>query len=320
MAGLDAAAREADAAGLGAEWATRAAGFRAEARYVEAVAAERRLAAAQAAVEAAQANLAVMERRSEEGLLTEADVLQARAALSGARARRIDAARAVDDARARLALAMGWEPEVIPIPADTTLATPSVEDGGGVAGRADLRASAAQVEAADARARQAGRSRLPTVQGFARLETHSSDAFDPMEDHWTVGFQVRVPLFTGFRVGAGKSAATALRDAAAREHEQKLREARAQVAEARRGLAAATEGAEAAHAAADAAREAARLMRRRFEEGMTTTADLLGAEARAAELETAAVNADLMRHLAAARLAFLTDTDTDFDLHGGIDR
>jgi outer membrane protein TolC len=110
-----------------------------------------------------------------------------------------------------------------------------------------------------------------------------------------------------------------MREAAAREHEQRLREARAEVAEARRAVEAATRGAVAARAAADAAEEAARLMRRRFEEGMTTTADLLDAEARAAQLRTGTVNAELMRHLAAARLAFLTDTDTEH-LRGGMDR
>jgi len=55
-AGFRAAQAEADAAGLGAEWAVRAAAFQAEVRYLEAVGAERRLAASDAALEAAQAN------------------------------------------------------------------------------------------------------------------------------------------------------------------------------------------------------------------------------------------------------------------------
>jgi len=95
------------------------------------------------------------------------------------------------------------------------------------------------------------------------------------------------------------------------------------VAEAERAVDAARQGAQAAGAAADAAAEAARLMRRRFEEGLITTADLLGVEAQAAALATQAVNARLGLHLAAARLAFLTDTDTDDDnegMTGGFDR
>jgi outer membrane protein TolC len=319
LAAASAAAREADAAGLGAEWATRAAGFRAEARYVEALAAERRLDAARAAEAAAAANLGVVERRAEEGALTDADVLQARAAVSGAEARRIDAERGVADARDRLAVAMGWPVGMEPLPVDSSFQAPEAGDPAGLERRADLRASAAQVEAEAARVRQARRARIPSVQGFARIETHSDQVVEDIQDNWTVGFQLQVPLFTGFEIDARTEAAAAMREAAAREHEQRLREARAEVAEARRAVEAATRGAVAARAAADAAEEAARLMRRRFEEGMTTTADLLDAEARAAQLRTGAVNAELMRHLAAARLAFLTDTDTEH-LRGGMDR
>lgn len=324
LAESDAAELEATAAGLGATWAARAAGFRAEARYVEAVAADNRLRAARTAEEAARANLEVTEQRREEGVLTDADVLQARAALSGAEARRIDAERTRDDARSRLAVAMGWSEDVIPIPVDTLLGTPAgaargVESAGDadLSERPDLRASGVQVEAQEARARQARRARLPTLETFARIETHSSRVVEDFEDDWTLGFQLRVPLFTGFRIGAQEEAASALRDAAEREHEQRLREARAQVSEARRAVESAGRGAEAAGAAADAAEEAARLTRRRFEEGLTTTADLLAVESRAADLRVQAVNADLMWYLARARLEFLTDTNIDDDLRGG---
>jgi outer membrane protein TolC len=130
---------------------------------------------------------------------------------------------------------------------------------------------------------------------------------------------VRVPLFTGFAISSHERAADAMREAAVQDHRGLVREAEAQVAEATRAVTSARQGAEAAEAAAGAAAEAARLMRRRFEEGLTTTADLLGVEAQAATLATQAVNARLGLHLAVARLAFLTDTTSD-DLQQGIDR
>ncbi|HSW31612.1 MAG TPA: TolC family protein, partial [Longimicrobiales bacterium] len=188
----------------------------------------------------------------------------------------------------------------------------------------DLRASEAMVRAADARVSQARRSRLPRVEGFARVATHSNRVFTGAENDFTVGFQVRIPLFTGFAITAHERAAAAMRDAAAQEHELRLSEARAQVAEAARAVEAARQGAAAATAASDAASEAARLMRRRFEEGLITTADLLGVEAQAAALTMQAVNARLGHHLAMARLAFLTDTTTSnsttVDITGGTDR
>jgi outer membrane protein TolC len=315
-----AAGAEAEAAGLGAAWAERAAAFRGEARYVEAVGAAQRLGAAATALAAAEENARITGLRRSQGLLTDADVLQARAALEGARARHIDARRLRDDARGRLAVAMGWAGDVVPVPVDTLfpeMPAPAVESD--VTARFDVRASAAAVRVADARASQANRSRLPRVEGFARLATHSSEMLSGAETDWTVGFQVRVPLFTGFAVTSQVRAATAMREAAAQDHQGRVREAQAQVAEAVRAVTSARQGAEAAAAGAAAASEAARLMRRRFEEGLTNTADLLGVEAQAAALATQAVNARLSLHLAVARLAFLTDTTTD-DLQQGFDR
>ena len=318
-AGRDAARAGADAARFGARWAARAAEFRAEARYMEAVAAEQLLAATNVSLNAALANLDIMTRRSEEGLLTDADVLQARAVVAGARARSIDASRGVADARELLAVALGWPAGVIPVPTDTDFPAATASPTESPEGRADLRASEQTVRAADARVRQASHARLPRVEGFARLETHSSAMFSGAEEDWTVGFQVRVPLFTGFAVSAGEKAARAMRTAARLDHDRRVREAEADIAQAARAVDAAGQGAQAAQAASDAATEAARLMRRRFEEGMTTTAELLGAEARAADLSASAVNARLMLSLADARLAFLTDTNTD-DQSGGMDR
>ncbi len=317
-AALRAAQADADAAGLGAAWATRAAAFRAEVRYLEAVGAERRLAAADAALAAAQANEDVTTRRRDQGVLTDADQLQAHAALEGARARRIDAQRGTMDARVRLAVAMGWPTGAVPVPVDTAFS--AAEPGESALGeRPDLMASEAGVRASEARLAQARRARLPRLEGFARLETHAPDAFSGAEHDWAVGFQLRVPVFTGFRITAQERAAASLRDAARTEHEQRLREADAELGEARRGVDAARHGVAAAQAAADAATEAARLVRRRFEEGMTTTSELLAVEARSAELRSQAVDVRLSLHLALARLAFLTDT-TDNDLDGSMDR
>jgi outer membrane protein TolC len=216
---------------------------------------------------------------------------------------------------------MGWPEGRTPVPTDTAFATEGSASSGSLEERPDLKASAAGVRAADARVQQAGRARLPKLEGFARLETHAPDAFSGAEEDWTVGFQVRVPVFTGFKVDGMQRAAAAMRDAARTEHAQRLREARAQVAEARRAVEAARQGSEAAQAAANAAEEAARLMRRRFDEGLVTTADLLGVEAQAAGLRTQAVNARLGLHMALARLAFLTDTDTTTeDIPGGSNR
>jgi len=62
---------------------------------------------------------------------------------------------------------------------------------------------------------------------------------------------------------------------------------------------------EASRAARAAAREGRDLLRRRFEEGLATPADLLQAEARATTMEVRAVDALAQYHVALARLRFL---------------
>jgi outer membrane protein TolC len=319
LSGRSASRADAAAAALGASWVERAAAFQAEVRYMEAVGADRRLAAAAAALAAAEEVARLVQLRRGEGLLTDADLLQARAARDAARAGRIDALRAVGDARDRLAVSLAWPDGATPVPTDTAFADEVSLGEGDVASRADLRASALSVDAAGARAAQAHRTRLPRLEGFARIETHSTRAFTGTEHDWTVGVRVSIPLFSGFALSSRARAAAALHEAAGREHEARLRQAASDLAQARRAVEAARQGSLAAHAAAVAASEAARLMRRRFEEGLTTTADLLGAEAQVADFRARAIQARLGLQMLVARLAFLTDTTTDH-VPGGTER
>jgi outer membrane protein TolC len=317
---IAAAAQDATAARLGAEWAARASAFRGEVRFLQALAAAQSLGAADAAVASAEETLSVVERRRDQGLLTEVDVLQARASIESARARRIAAQQAVADARESLAVALGWESGIVPVPVGD-LAPAIISSSQALSeSRPDLSASAHALRGAEDRARAARRKRLPTLQGFARVESHAAEALSGSEGSWTVGVRMSVPLFTGFGVSARTRSAEAARAAGEAEHEQRLREARAEVAQAVRAVASARQGIEAATAAADAAAEAARLMRRRVEEGLTTPADLLAAEARASDLSARVVRARLALSVAAARAAFLTDVPTNDDRFGGTDR
>lgn len=320
-AALGAARANAEAADLGATWARRVAGYQAEVRYVEAAGAELMLDAARSATEAAEANFSLVERHAAEGVVTDADVLRARAALEDARARQIVAEQGVDDARGRLALALGWPAGTVPAPvvdAEGLVAeAPVISDEHG---RADLSASEAQIRAAAQVASQASRARLPRIQGFARLEAHTNESFSDSGDSWTVGLRVSVPLFTGFEVGARSAAAKAELEAVTLGHEQRLDEARTSLAEARRGAESRRRAALAAEAAAEAAEEAARLMRLRFDEGLATTAELLAAEAAAVRQHTAAVHARLEHRIATASLLLLDDPRLDTDLAEGVNR
>jgi len=306
-ASVAAAGAQAAAARSGAEWVEREAEFGAVVRYLRAVAAEERLAAATSALEAAEENLSVTRRRTEEGVLTQADVLRSRAAAEGARARRLDAERAVADARDALAAELGLADGMVPVPEESTLEdVPSLPSGGTVAGRADLMASEHAVRGARALVSRSRRARLPTVEGFARIETHAQEPFGDPEDDWILGFQLRLPLFTGFAVTAREQQARANHEAARIEHEDRMTQARRARDGALRATMSARSALVAAQAGAEAATEAARLVRRRFEEGMATLADLLAAEAAAVEMAGAETDARLAVHAAVARVELMT--------------
>jgi outer membrane protein TolC len=119
-----------------------------------------------------------------------------------------------------------------------------------------------------------------------------------------MGVQVSLPLFTGGALGAAEDRARALERAARAEHRDRMEAARVEIEEAFRAVEAARQGALASDVAHSAADEAYRLVNRRFREGMATTAELLQAEARAAEFRTRSVDARMQYHQAVAGLAF----------------
>lgn len=316
-AGRDAAAAAARAQALQVERGRDQIVFRTRFLFWEAVGALGRLEAARASEVAAQATLDLIQRRRQEGLLTDADVLQAMAALAGARAGRVQAERAGADSRSQLALTMGMEGLAVPVldgDADARAAEamrvgahaagPHGDDAP-IAERADLRASLQGVRAFEAGSRQARAARLPRGEVFARLDTHAPRALDGMEPSVTVGVLISMPLFTGGRIGAAQDEAEAMERAARLEHEDRVRAARAEVESARRGVVAAFGALDASRAALNAAEEAHRLLSRRLEEGLATTAELLQVEARASGFRTGVADAEaaLQQAVAALELA-----------------
>lgn len=277
--------------------------------YVDLLRARGQHTARQAAQEAAAATLDRVERRRGEGMATEADVLQARAALAGATAHRVAAELASADAADLLAAHLGWAPGVVPEPTtslDEALrgGEPAPPPAAGTLARADLRASELAVESARQRVRAASAARWPRASVFTEVGSHAAGFTATRSTHWTAGLQVSVPLFTGFGLQRAAEASRSAAEAAQASHEGRVRDAAREVAAAQRGVEAAELSREAARAGADAAAEAARLLGRRYEEGMTTLAELLGAEADAARLAAAAVDADARLVAARATLEF----------------
>jgi outer membrane protein TolC len=288
--------------------------------YYRALAADGVVREAEAGEEAARATLELFERRRDQGLLTDADVLQAEAELRAAEARSVEATRRRDEQRAALGLHLGWDPGVLPAPSDALqdAAGPvSVDETGFDAEeRADLRMLASLRDAASANERRSRLTFFPAVDGFAQYASHADAAFDADGSDWTVGLALRWNVFSGLgRLAEGQRAAAAGRIAATR-YEEALRTARSEFDRAREAVTATDRQVRAMQAAAAAAEEARSLMRRRFEEGLATASDLLQAEARAVSMRERAVEALATRQIALARFEFVS---TESEPGGSID-
>lgn len=293
--------------------------YRTRLYYYEALRTADRVEAARAAVDAAEAVLEQFRRREEQGLVTRADVLQARAELDAARAGAAGARQGEREAAVALAVHLGWSPdERLPRPLDE-LTPPSgpgagpVRAGGEAAGvrqRSDLMAAEEGVRAAEAEVEAARLAFLPALGAFATWANHGTAPFSGDGTDWTVGVGLRWSLFEGLGRNAELESARAGLTAARLERERAVRSARGELLLARRALRAAGEAFEAARSAREAARTGRDLMRRRFAEGLATPADLLQAEARTRTTETGAVDALARYHQARARLRFATAAPT----------
>jgi len=285
--------------------------YRTRVLYARALEAGEAALALDAAMEAARATLDRVERRVAEGMGTDADLLQAQAAVGEIEARRIQVGAAVQDSRDALAVHLGWGPDRVPVPVDDPavlaerLAVALADvDASSPAERADLKAARAQIEAAEARVDEVQARRLPRLEGYGMVSTHTGDLTGRWEPNYTLGLQLSIPLFTGFSLSNGAEAAEANLRALNEEQLQRERTARSEVRSALRGVEAAEASLRSAEGAAAAASEAVRLVRRRYEEGMATVAELLQAQARSAALDQGVAEARARLIIALATLDF----------------
>jgi outer membrane protein TolC len=295
--------REAEAVRWTAERAAQNVRFSARVLFQQAVAAEARAEAARLDVQAKEESRRVIGQRAEQGLLTEVDVLQAEAEWQAARAALRASDQAREDSRARLAVLLARDPSEIG-PLRPSEGVQREVDGAQhvLEERADLQAFASQVSAAESRVSAAQGARLPSLSAYTSWNTFSSAFLDGPRSRWTGGISLSVPVFTGFAAKGRIAAAEAQVEAARLREDDARRRARSELTEARRAVSASRDVMASAEAASDAASEALRLIRRRFEEGLATTLDLLNAQARAAAHRSAAVEARSGYYIAIARL------------------
>ena len=263
-------------------------------------------AAAEAGVDTAREDLRTAEARRDAGTETEANVLAFRVRLAEAEARIVRAGQDASVARATLNATIGAPLDEERPVADSGVAAPREVDAAAleakaVASRPELAQAAARRDQSRAAQMAARSGLLPQVAVQAGAETNSDTVWNGASS-WSAGVQVRWNLFAGggdmARVREAAAAARR-RDAEYEGLETALRlEVRTATAAYRSALA--REAAE--RRIVEQARESQRMVRDRYEAGLSQAADVLRAAELVAQAEAARTAALMDLQVTAAAL------------------
>jgi outer membrane protein len=291
-----AAAKRRDAAIASADEASSAVALRTTEIFGRAIVAEASRRAADAGLAAARDDLQRARQRREAGVVTDADVLALTVYAADLERRVIDAEGEAAIARAELNRVMG-----MPVAGDVRVAEPSMAAGDefgdspdlqrlfaeAEAGRPALKRALAARDAAAAGRREARSVLIPQIGAQAAFDV-SGTTFGDRASSWIVGGELRWTFSTGGAELAHRRAAAA----AALRSDADLDDARAavqvEILAAVRRLQGARAREAAGRAAVDQAHESQRVIRDRFEAGMSSVNDVLRAS-------TAVLDADANR-------------------------
>jgi outer membrane protein TolC len=269
-------------AGLGGEEARQRIRSEAIARFYGLLLAEKKRDVAAEAVRSAEADAAAMRDRYEQGLLVESELLAAEVQLASFRQQLIEAEGDVAIARAALATLM-QRPATEPLSAGgaipETIFDESPLDGAlaaALAQRASIAIARAESENAKIRIAGARNTRLPRVDAFASLGA-SAGSLDEIGSDSALGVVVSLDLFDAGRAARIASARAALEGA--QSAEQMARDAvTMEVVTAWNRVRAARERIGVAAKSAERAAAASRIVRDRYENGLTTITEHLRAQ------------------------------------------
>lgn len=247
--------------------------------------------AADAAVETAKDDLARTEQRRDAGFVTEADVLSLRVFLAQMQERQIRVASGEAIARAQLNQLMGVpldktfsvvEP---PPPSAAAAPAPSGDEAAALKNRAAVHRADTQLALADTARTAAKAAFLPQVyvQGMYEL---NGNTFGNRASAWMVSGQLRFNLFAGGGDAARLKAASAAEARAKAERDNVLDSVRLEVRTARAEYDAALAREAVGRAAVLQARESQRIIRDRYESGLTGVTDVLRAATSLLDAET----------------------------------
>ncbi len=276
--------------------------------YYAAVLAQANVEVAAAAVRSAEADLKRAEDRRGAGLTTDADVLSIRVHVAAVREQQIARQGDLELARAALNAAMGVPLET-PFTLVTSLAAAKVESEGGLgaietdaaANRPETRLARLQTEIRGEQTKAARSALAPEAFVRGGFEADRGN-FVNGGANWMVSAGLRWNLFDGFSKQARIAQANHESEKARALEQQAVTSAQLSARSAWLALRTANEQIEVAKAAADLAQESLRVIRNRYEAGLTEVTELLRAENALLDAQTRALEALANQRVAAVAL------------------
>jgi outer membrane protein TolC len=279
--------------------ATQDLALRAARTFVRVLQLESAVRASEAAVEAAESDLARARNRRDVGLVTDADVLVVEVHLADVRQRQIAATADVAVARIELNEAIGAPLDAVaviarpsPPPADQS---PEALVREALTSRPEVRSAELASRLADTERKTARAAYLPRVGAQAGWEMNGN-SWTEQRSSWVVGAEVQINVFRGFGDASRMAEATHAVARAAAERERVNRRIEVDVRAALARLEAAHARELAGRAALAQAQESHRILRDRYESGLATITDVLRASEGTldAEARTTAAEMDVI--------------------------
>jgi len=268
---------------------------------------------AQQRTQLVQAQLERARTLKEGGVLGQVDVMRLEAALAAARRQAITSASEAESAEDSLVLAIGL-PEgmkielVDELPAQVSAAPMSPDEAvrQAVRRRPELRAARARADQARSGARVQMADLFPNVSALGTVQHNTGNGPFLPENAWFIGLQLNWNLWDWGSTWHGYKAASHQADQASMAADRMAAALRVEVRRSARQARAAYDALDVARAGLAAAEEAFRIQEARFQEGATTTTELLQAETEVVEARVGYANARHAYFLQLAALARAT--------------
>jgi outer membrane protein TolC len=276
--------------------------------------AQKNLAVVKKARETAAQNVKVAETRFRAGAVVQADVLSAQVHLAKLTQEDLTAASQVEIARSALGMVLGLPAAgsrtLAPPPKEPAALPPKLDDLQKTAQekRPDLQRLELAARVAQEEYRKARLNYLPRLRVVGEFDVDQRRLFGTHGDSFTVMALLNFNLFNGL-ADLARVRESRAKETEARELRQQLEDRiRHQVTESILNLKTAHERLKVAQAAVAQAQESLRLIRLRYETGLTILLDLLTAEDAAKSAELSQVTALFETHLAQAGLELALGT------------